>query len=189
MKRKPRLLCSFDCAEAVRCGRAAEFAEAGEVAASLGSSDAKEVQPETKEFSETLGNLRLRWAFVRHRLVALVSRVFNEADEDGSGLLSVREFSEARSSSDSRKSSNMACCDLCVNLRGPAAAAHTICLGRASWRHAVIFLPEQPESETTCGTGLPSGPGRNYTIEFKLSSTGKRPSAQCDGSKSSGLVW
>ncbi|CAE7335004.1 Nlrc3 [Symbiodinium pilosum] len=61
-----------DLPEAVRCGRAAEFAEAGEVAASLGSSDAKEVQ-----------------------LVALVSRAFHEADEDGSGLLSVREFSEA----------------------------------------------------------------------------------------------
>ena len=31
-----------------------------------------------------------------HRLVALVSRAFHEADEDGSGLLSVREFSEVR---------------------------------------------------------------------------------------------
>ncbi|CAE7224762.1 CPK26, partial [Symbiodinium natans] len=61
-----------DLPEAVRCGRAAQFAEAGQVAASLGSSDAKEV-----------------------RLVALVCRVFNDADEDGSGLLSAREFSEA----------------------------------------------------------------------------------------------
>jgi len=58
--------------EAARSGRAAEFAEAGEVVASLGSGDAKEV-----------------------RLVALVSRVFNEADEDGSGVLSVRELSQA----------------------------------------------------------------------------------------------